>query len=147
MRGASISSTAQLLHSEVVAAEQIEHCEEFAKLYVGPLQFLSSILGKSNENFVCDVGIRLAAWLQLCRGHGSVPHRISLFVHPEHTELAEPLVRFGISRLLETSVHRIYCLVREYDLFVITALRNSRIRAGLHQSPAGATRSFTGDEA
>ncbi len=109
----------------VLAAEQVEHCEEFAKLYVGPLQSFPSILGKSNENFVCDVGVRLAAWLRLCRGHGSVPHRISLFVHPEHTELAEPLVRFGISRLLETSVHRIYCLVREYDSFVITALRNS----------------------
>jgi hypothetical protein len=109
----------------VLAAELIENSEEFAKLYVGSLQSLPSILTKGSENFICDVGVRLGAWLRLCRGHGSVPHRISLFVHPEHTELAEPLVRFGISRLLETSVRRIYCLVREYDSFVITALRDS----------------------
>jgi hypothetical protein len=109
----------------VLAAEQIENCEEFAKLYVGSQQSLPSILTKGNENYICDVGVRLGAWMRLCRGHGSVPHRISLFVHHEHAELAEPLVRFGISRLLEASVRRIYCLVREYDSFVITALRNS----------------------
>jgi hypothetical protein len=109
----------------VLAAELIENSEEFAKLYVGSLPFLPSILAKGSETFICDAGVRLGAWLRLCRGHGSVPHRISLFVHPEHAELAEPLVRFGISRLLEASVRRIYCLVREYDSFVITALRNS----------------------
>ena len=63
--------------------------------------------------------------MRICRGHGSAPHRISLIVHPEHTELAEPLLRFGVQRLLEVDVRRIYCLVREYDSFVITALRNS----------------------
>jgi hypothetical protein len=109
----------------VLAAELIENSEEFAKLYVGSLPFLPSILTKGSETFICDVGVRLGAWLRLCRGYGSVPHRISLFVHPEHADLAEPLVRFGISRLLEASVRRIYCLVREYDSFVITALRNS----------------------
>jgi hypothetical protein len=46
-------------------------------------------------------------------------------VHPEHTDLAEPLLQFGIRRLLETDVRSIYCLVREYDSFVNTALRNS----------------------
>ena len=63
--------------------------------------------------------------MRLCRGHGSTPHRISLMVHPEHAELAEPLLRFGMARLLEADVRRIYCLVREYDSFVNTALRNS----------------------
>jgi N-acetylglutamate synthase-like GNAT family acetyltransferase len=109
----------------VLAAELIENSEELAKLYVGSLQSLPSILAKGSENYICDVGVRLGAWMRLCRGYGSVPHRISLFVHPEHAELAEPLVRFGISRLLETGVRRIYCLVREYDSFVTTALRNS----------------------
>jgi hypothetical protein len=46
-------------------------------------------------------------------------------IHPEHAELAEPLIRFGIRRLQEGGVRRVYCLVREYDSFVITALRNS----------------------
>jgi len=109
----------------VLAAEQMENSEEFAKLYAGPIQSLPSILVKGSENFICDVGVRLGAWMRLCRGHGSVPHRISLFVHPEHAELAESLLHFGISRLLETGVRRIYCLVREYDSFVIAALRNS----------------------
>jgi len=108
----------------ILAAEQMENSEEFAKLYAGPIQSLPSILAKGSENFICDVGVRLGAWMRLYRGHGSVPHRISLFVHPEHAELAETLLRFGISRLLETGVHRIYCLVREYDSFVTTALRN-----------------------
>lgn len=110
----------------VLTAEQVEDSEEFARLHVGSLQpSLLSFLGKRSENYVCDVGVRLGAWLRLSRGHGSLPHRVSLFVHPEHAELAEPLLRFGISRLLETDVRRIYCLVREYDSFVITALRDS----------------------
>ena len=46
-------------------------------------------------------------------------------VHPEHPELAEPLIRFGIRRLQEGGMRRIYCLVREYDSFGITALCNS----------------------
>jgi GNAT superfamily N-acetyltransferase len=110
----------------VLTAERFEDSEEFARLHVGSLQSaLPSFLTRRSENYVCDVGVRLGAWLRLSRGYGSVPHRISLFVHPEHAELAEPLLRFGISRLLETDVRRIYCLVREYDSFVITALRDS----------------------
>jgi hypothetical protein len=46
-------------------------------------------------------------------------------VHPEHADLAEPLLRLGIKRLLDIDVRRIYCLVREYDSCVITALRDS----------------------
>jgi hypothetical protein len=34
-------------------------------------------------------------------------------------------LRFGIKRLQEHSVRRIYCQVREYESFVIAALRNS----------------------
>jgi len=86
---------------------------------------LPSILTRGDENYICDVGVRIGAWLRLRRGHGSAPHRLCLMVHPEHTELAEPLVRFGIRRLQGAGVHRIYCLVREYDSYVITALRNS----------------------
>ena len=63
--------------------------------------------------------------MQVCRGHGSAPHQLSLIVHPEHTELAEPLLQFGMQRLLAKSVRRIYCQVREYDSSVITALRTS----------------------
>jgi hypothetical protein len=63
--------------------------------------------------------------LRLYRGYGSVPHRISLLVHPEHAELAEPLLQFGIGKLLEMGMRRIYCLVRAYDTVVIAALRAS----------------------
>lgn len=109
----------------VQMAELQENSEEFAKLHAGSLRPLPFLFSGGSENFVCDVGVRLGAWLRLCRGHGSTPHRIFLFVHPEHADLAEPLLRFGIRRLQEFSVRRVYCLVREYDSFVITALRNS----------------------
>ncbi|GAC1374190.1 MAG: hypothetical protein NVS2B12_24170 [Ktedonobacteraceae bacterium] len=109
----------------VQTAELFEDSEEYARLQVGSLQPLPSFLARDSENYVCDVGVRVGAWLRLSRGHGSTPHRISLIVHPEHADLAEPLLRFATSRLLASSVRRIYCLVREYDSFVNTALRNS----------------------
>jgi hypothetical protein len=102
-------------------AELLESSEEYARLHVGSQRWFLS----NNENYVCDVGVRLGAWLRICRGHSTTPHRLFLNVHPEHAELAEPLLRFGIRRLLETDVRRIYCLVREYDSCVITALRDS----------------------
>lgn len=109
----------------VQMAELLESSEEYARLHIGPQRSLISPFQKDNENYVYDVGVRLGAWLRLSRGLGSAPHRIFLHVHPEHAELAEPLLRFGIQRLQEKNVRRIYCLVREYDTFVITALRNS----------------------
>jgi hypothetical protein len=109
----------------VQMAEMLEKSEEFAKLYVGSLRPLPSFLSRGDENYVCDVGVRLGAWLRICRGHGPVPHQLSLIVHPEHAELAEPIIRFGMRRLLEGSARPIYCQVREYDSFVINALRSS----------------------
>ncbi len=109
----------------VQTAELLENSEEFAKLYAGSLQPLPTLFARGSENYVCDVGVRIGAWMRINQGHGPAPHRISLLIHPEHTELAEPLLRFGIQRLLEADVRRIYCLVREYDSFVITTLRNS----------------------
>ncbi len=109
----------------VQMAELLENSEEFAKLHVGSLRSLPSSLSRGNENYVCDVGVRLGAWLRLSRGNGSAPHQLSLIVHPEHADLAEPLIRFGIQRLQEGGVRRIYCSVREYESSVITALRNS----------------------
>jgi hypothetical protein len=109
----------------VQMAELLENSEEFAKLHVGSLRPLPSSLSRGNENYVCDVGVRLGAWMRLSRGHGSAPHQLSLIVHPEHADLAEPLIRFGIKRLQEDGVRRIDCAVREYESFVITALRNS----------------------
>jgi GNAT superfamily N-acetyltransferase len=109
----------------VQMAEMLENSEEFAKLRVGSLRPLPSPFSRGDENYVCDVGVRLGAWLRLCRGHGSAPHQLSLIVHPEHAELAEPIVRFGVRRLLEGGVRPIYCQVREYESYVITALRNS----------------------
>src|SRR5947209_7823336 len=109
----------------VQMAEMLEDSEEFAKLHVGSLRPLPFALSRGNENYVCDLGVRLGAWLRLCRGHGSAPHQLSLIVHPEHAELAEPLLYFGISRLQEESVRPIFCRVREYETFVIAALRNS----------------------
>jgi hypothetical protein len=106
-------------------AEMLDNSEEFAKLYVGSLRPLPSFLSTRDESFVCDVGVRLGAWLRLCRGQGTAPHRLSLMVHPEHAELAEPAVRFGTQRLLERDARPIYCQVREYDSSVINALRSS----------------------
>src|SRR5205823_6792680 len=109
----------------VQMAEMLDNSEEFARLHVGSLRPLPFDLSRGNENYVCDVGVRLGGWLRLCRGHGSAPHQLFLIVHPEHSELAEPLLRFGIRKLQEHSVRRIYCQVREYESFVIAALRNS----------------------
>jgi len=105
----------------VQMAELLESSEEYAKLHVGAHPLFSN----RNENYVCDVGVRLGAWLRLCRGQGSAPHRLFLNVHPEHVDLAEPLLRFGIRRLQENGIRPIYCMVREYDDVVITALRTS----------------------
>lgn len=109
----------------VQTAELFENSEDYAKLLVGSYRPFQGLFPDGNENYVCDVGVRVGAWLRLCRGSGSTPHRLCLMVHPEHAELAEPLLQFGIRRLQETSVRPIYCLVREYDSYVITALRNS----------------------
>ncbi|HZU67499.1 MAG TPA: hypothetical protein VFA09_09480 [Ktedonobacteraceae bacterium] len=109
----------------VQMAEMLEKSEEFAKLYVGSLRPLPSFLSRGDENYVYDAGVRLGAWLRIRRGQGPGPHQVSLIVHPEHTELAEPIIRFGMRRLLEGSTRPIYCQVREYDSFVITALRSS----------------------
>lgn len=106
----------------VQMAEMLDNSEECAKLHVGSLRPLPSFLSQGDENYVCDVGVRLGAWLRICRGHGSAPHQLSLIVHPEHAELAEPLLQFGAHRLLEGSVRPIACQVREYETFVIDAL-------------------------
>ncbi|GCE48046.1 hypothetical protein EI42_06075 [Thermosporothrix hazakensis] len=109
----------------VQMAELLDSSEEYAQLHVGTQNPMTALFQGGSENYVCDMGVRLGAWLRLCRGHGTTPHRICLNVHPEHTDLAEPLLKFGINRLLEYSAQRIYCFVREYDTGVITALRNS----------------------
>jgi hypothetical protein len=106
-------------------AELLENSEEFAKLYVGSLRGTRFPFWRDSENYVCDVGVRLGAWMRLYRSHGSVPHQLSFMVHPEHAELAEPLLRFGIQRLQQESAQPILCHVREYESSVIAALRNS----------------------
>lgn len=109
----------------VQMAEMLENSEECAKLHVGSLRPLPSLISRSDESYVCDVGVRLGAWLRICRGHGSTPHQLSLIVHPEHADLAKPILRFGARRLLEGNVRPIYCQVREYESFTIDALRSS----------------------
>ena len=109
----------------VQMAELLENSEEYAQLHVGSLRRLPFSLSGGRENYVCDLGVRLGAWLQVRRGHGSAPHQISLIVHPEHAELAESLLKFGVRRALEGGVRRIYCQVREYESAVIAALRSS----------------------
>ncbi len=109
----------------VVTAEQFENSEEYARLSVGSLRPLPSVFAQGSENYICDIGVRLGAWMRLYHGSGVIPHRLALIVHPEHTDLAGPLLQFGMTRLLERSVRPIYCLVREYDTAVITALRDS----------------------
>jgi GNAT superfamily N-acetyltransferase len=109
----------------VQMAEMFDSSEEYAKLHVGSLRGLSSPFSRRGESYVCDVGVRLGAWLRLCPSYGSGPHRLSLIVHPEHSDLAEPLLQFGIRKLLGTSIRPVSCQVREYESNVITALRNS----------------------
>jgi GNAT superfamily N-acetyltransferase len=109
----------------VQMAEMLENSEECAKLHVGSLRPLPSFLAHGDESYVCDVGVRLGAWLRICRGHGSAAHQLTLIVHPEHADLAEPILRFGARRLLEGSVRPIYCQVREYESFTIDALRSN----------------------
>jgi hypothetical protein len=109
----------------VQMAEILENSEECAKLHVGSLGALPAFLSRNDESYVCDVGVRLGAWLRICRGHGSAPHQLSLIVHPEHADLAEPLLRFGARRLLEGNVRPIYCQVREYESSVIDTLRSN----------------------
>lgn len=117
----------QLCHAvtpqRVQMAEMLDDSEECAKLLVGSLLPLPSFLARDDESYVCDVGVRLGAWLRICRGHGSAPHQLFLIVHPEYAELAEPLLQFGTHRLLEGSVRPVACQVREYESFVINALR------------------------
>jgi hypothetical protein len=109
----------------VQMAEMLDNSEELAKLLVGSLRPMPSALARGDESYVCDVGVRLGAWLRLSRGHGSTPHQLSMMVHPEHAELAEPVLRFGVQRLLEGDQRPIYCQVREYESLVINALRSS----------------------
>jgi hypothetical protein len=45
-------------------------------------------------------------------------------VHPEHADLADPILRFGTRRLMEGGARPIYCQVREYESSVINALRS-----------------------
>ena len=118
----------------VQMAEMLDSSEEYAKLHVGSLRPLPSPLSRGDESYVCDVGVRLGAWLRVCRGHGSAPHQLSFIVHPEHAELAGPLLRFGARRLLEASVRPIYCQVREYESSVIDALRSSGFEHRLTQA-------------
>jgi GNAT superfamily N-acetyltransferase len=110
---------------KVQMAELLENSEEFAKLHVGSLSGTRFPFWRDSENYVCDVGVRLGAWMRLCRSHGSGLHQLSIMVHPEHAELAEPLLRFGIQRLQQESAQPILCHVREYESSVIAALRNS----------------------
>jgi hypothetical protein len=105
-------------------AEMLDSSEELAKLYVGSLRPLPPALSRGDEAYVCDVGVRLGAWLRLCRGHGSAPHQLSMMVHPEHADLADPILRFGTRRLMEGGARPIYCQVREYESSVINALRS-----------------------
>jgi GNAT superfamily N-acetyltransferase len=109
----------------VQMAEMLDNSEEYAKFRVGSLAPKSPPLSRGTEHYVCDVGVRLGAWLRLHPGHGSEAHQLSLMVHPEHADLAEPLLRFGIRKLQEEGVRRIYCQVREYESVGIAALRNS----------------------
>src|SRR5438445_9922776 len=55
----------------VQMAEMLDSSEELAKLYVGSLRPLPSALARGDETYVCDVGVRLGAWLRIRRGHGS----------------------------------------------------------------------------
>nr|BBH94082.1 hypothetical protein KTA_22810 [Thermogemmatispora argillosa] len=107
----------------VQMAELLENSEEYARLLVGSQRTGLLPLGRRCETYVCDMGVRLGAWLQLRRGRGTRPHQLSLIVHPEYADLAEPLVGFACQRLLASDRRPIYCQVREYEGAVINALR------------------------
>src|SRR5713226_9339871 len=60
----------------VQTAEMLQDSEECAKLLVGTLQPWPSPLAGNDQSYVCDVGVRLGAWLRICRGHGKAPHQL-----------------------------------------------------------------------
>jgi hypothetical protein len=98
---------------------------EYTSLRVGqPRRWQLPLLPAREEGFVYDLGVRLGGWVQVRRGHGPHPHQIALMVHPENTDLATPLLRFGLSLLGEGGDARpVYCQVREYEGAVVSALR------------------------
>lgn len=128
----------QLYHAvtpqRVQMAELLDNSEEFAKLHVGALTPLPAPFARRVENYVCDVGVRLGAWLRLCQGYGTAPHQLCMMVHPEHSDLAEPLLRFGIGKLQGEAVRPIYCQIREYELNSIAALRDTGFEQGANRA-------------
>lgn len=107
----------------VQVAENVDS-HEYAQLRVGSLQrWQRWLLPTMEEGFVYDLGVRLGGWVQVRYGRGAHPHQISLMVHPDNTDLATPLLRFGLALLGEGGVRPVYCQVREYEGAVVSALR------------------------
>jgi hypothetical protein len=109
----------------VQIAENVDS-NEYTSLRVGePRRWQFPLLPTREEGFVYDLGVRLGGWVQIRRGHGPHPHQVALMVHPENTDLATPLLRFGLSLLGEGGDARpVYCQVREYEGAVVSALRD-----------------------
>jgi hypothetical protein len=84
------------------------------------------------EAYVLDRGVRLGGWLRLRHGRGSQPHQLWLMAHPDDSEVAPALVRFGL-RALGDDARPVVCHVREYEGASIDALRAAGFEhAGTH---------------
>jgi hypothetical protein len=109
----------------VQIAENVDS-SEYTGLRVGQARrWQLPLLPAREEGFVYDLGVRLGGWVQVRYGRGPHPHQIALMVHPDNTDLATPLLHFGLSLLGEGGDARpVYCQVREYEGAVVSALRD-----------------------
>lgn len=86
-----------------------------------------------DESYVVEVHARFSAWVRIRQGWAGVPHQLWLKVHPEHTAIADEVLRFALQRLsqrgiLPGGVHLttpVICHIRDYDGPAIDALRRA----------------------
>jgi len=108
----------------VQTAEFLADSAEYAWLRGGPAGAWSRLLGKTAvDQYVYDLGVRLGGWLQVRRFGSRVPGQLALMIHPDNTDLAVPLLQYGLRLLWEGGRKPVYCKVREYETNVIDALR------------------------
>lgn len=83
-----------------------------------------------DESYVVDTGSRLDAWVRIRQGWAGLPHQIWLKIHPEHSDIAQPLVNFALQRLRQSSQSQqllpVICQLRDYEAPAIDALRGMR---------------------
>lgn len=111
--------------SRVQIAEHVTLSEEYARLKCPQNHsLLSRITHSSGEVYVYDLGVRLGGWLHIERGHAQSPHKLSLMVHPENSNLTAPLLQVGLTLLQKGEKRPVICEVREYEGHIISTLES-----------------------